>query len=281
MLYTPDTAPYPYGAMNASPRLSFTRIALCIAVSAGAGFSIGCAENEAGFDIRTTAAERPDVDASVVARGTLSLPEKTPFNLKSFQSNQENEGRGESESVGSDGAVCRAEARDGGSAWGKFVLGYNFDNTTPGPLDAVVKLRLKHVESNTVAAAEDGEPDGTTTTTTLAFRIQDTNGLIVHSEGLATNKLSSGPRALNETHELSLDARFEAGRGYYIAVYGHCEAKAGPSKSATVSLEISQYSLEITWKPAAATRAGPDPESGEIRSVALPSAESSDDRVGS
>ena len=217
----------------------------------------------------------------MVARGTLWLPEKTPFNLKSFQSNQENEGRGESESVGSDGAVCRAEARDGGSAWGRFVLGYDFDNTTSGPLDAIVKLRLKHAESNTVVAAEDGVPDGTTTTTSLAFSIRDTNGVIVHSEGLATSKLSDGPRALNETNELSFDARFEAGRGYYIAVYGQCEANAGPSKSATVSLEISQYSLEITWKPAAATRAEPDPESGGIRSVALPSAESRDDGVGS
>lgn len=281
ILYMPDTAPYPNGAMNTPSRSSFIRIGLCLAISAGTGTWIGCAENEAGFDIRIPADERPDVDASVVARGTLSLPEKTPFNLNSFQSNQENDGRGESTSVGSDGAVCRAEARSGGSAWGKFVLGYHFDNATSGPLDAVVKLRVKHVESNTVAGAEEGAPDGTSTTTAVSFRIQDTNGVIVRSESLASGTLSAGPRSVSDTHELSFDARFEAGRGYYIAIYGHCEAKAGPNKSAAVSLEISQYNLDIAWKPAAASRAEPATDLGESQTVVLPSAVSSEGGVGS
>lgn len=267
--------------MNTSSCTFFLGFALAAAISAGTAFTFGCAENEAEINLRIPAAERPDVDASVVARGTISLPGKTPFNLKSFVSNQENDGRGEATAVGADGAVCRAEAHDGGSAWGRFVLGYDFDNDTSGPLEAVVKVRVRHMESNNVSKGAGDEQSTSSTSTGLVFRIQDTNGVVVRSEDLASGSLSEGPRAVTRSHELSFDARFESGRGYYLAIYGRCEAKAGPSKSAEVSLEISEYNLDIAWKPAESAGVAPDSDQADSRLVEKPSVESSEDGAGS
>ncbi len=227
---------------------------LCIMAMAG------CSAGDAGFDIRKTAADRPDLDAPRVARGTLSLPKMEPFNLTSFVAEKENNASGtstcDSKPVGADGARCTAEAHDGATANARFLMGYMFDNTTSRSLDTVVRIRLKFHESVTLNPADVGsEVHPSSASTSLTFQIKDTNGTVVRTERLIDGGASRSRRSSHGSPELSFDTRFEAGQGYYLAAYGQCRAAAGPSQTVAVSLEITDCQIDIDWQPGAAAEA--------------------------
>ncbi|MFQ5424565.1 MAG: hypothetical protein ACE5F9_11365 [Phycisphaerae bacterium] len=227
---------------------------LCIMAMAG------CSGGDAGFDIRKAAADRPDLDAPQVARGTLSLPKMEPFNLTSFVAEKENDANGtsmcDSMPVGADGARCKAEVHDGAKANARFLLGYMFDNTTSQPLDAVISVRLKFHESVMLNAADTGsDVRPSSASTSLMFQIKDTNGTVVRTEHLIDGGASGSRRSSRGSPELSFDARFEPGRGYYLAAYGKCHAAAGPSQTVAVSLEITDCKIDIDWRPGAAVEA--------------------------
>lgn len=231
-----------------------------------ASFVASCSQTESGIQVRKGKADRPDLTAQMVAQGTLAIPASTAFNLTSFRSEQDQDARGESVAVGKDGARCRATARNGGSAWGEFLLGYDFDNTTSADLDAVVKIRLQYADSIEISRADPAsDAPAASATTTLVFEIKDSNGVVVRRETLAGTSGAKGPRSQKGTREAVFDARFQNGLGYYLAVFGRCQAHAAASNSALeVSLEISQCTLEISWQSGGMDRAdaGPPVDAG-------------------
>lgn len=212
-----------------------------------------------GTDVKRTAAERPDVDRAMANAGALALPAKAPFNITSVNSAQSGAARGTAELVGQDGAKCSAEARDGGSAWGEFQLGYCFDNVTEQVLQAVVKVRLKVNGSTTSTGGEQGtaRAGGTpaTGTSSLAFFIKDTNGVMVKKEQLYTGDLAAGAGAKGTVQDLTFDVRLEPQRGYYLVIAGRVEAQSAASQGVASSLDVTGCAMEINWqgtKPAGA-----------------------------
>ena len=115
----------------------------CLGVVVAAGLLAGCGGGgNVGMRVRKPASQRPDVDLAMASKGKLVIPGGGAFNLTSFKSGQMGAARGLSEAIGNDGARCRAEARDGGSAWGEYQLGYCFDNVTDVPLDVALDAVL-------------------------------------------------------------------------------------------------------------------------------------------
>ncbi len=230
-------------------RPSVSRRSLMTATIALLAWTGACSEQEAGINLRKSADERPDVTSETLAQGRITVPGGVAFNLKSFRSEQDQDARGESRAVGTDGAACKAEARNGGSAWGEFLLGYDFDNQTGRVLHAVVRVRLQYTDKIELDAGSlEDDQDPATASTTLVFEIKDTNGVAIRRETLAGSTGLKRARSQAGSREAFFDARFEPGLGYYLAVFGRCQARAAKSGSVSVALEISKYELDIDWQ---------------------------------
>lgn len=246
---------------TANHRVLLPGRALVVALAAAL---IGCGGGQATIDVGRTASERPDLEPSVVARGMLALPGADGFNLSDFSSTQNGDARGESRSVDTSGATCRAEARSGGAATGQFVLGYMFDNTTNEALDAVVKLRLSFTSSMASTGTKPGAAGRlSSTSTTVSFEIKGSNGAVLRSEPIVSSAGAEGPRSTQGTRELVVDVRFEPGLGYYLYVAGRCSAQAADDGEVNAAVEISDYSLELTWRRAAGMIAVPAPAASD------------------
>jgi hypothetical protein len=243
-----------------------------------AGLLAGCGGGgNVGMRVRKPASQRPDVDLAIASKGKLVIPGGGAFNLTSFKSGQMGAARGLSEAIGNDGARCRAEARDGGSAWGEYQLGYCFDNVTDVPLDATVRLRLTVTESTSTGEADEEEANSLATATgTLVFFIKDaTTGLNVRKESLLSSDLEKGAASTHTPHDLVFDARFESGHGYYLVIAGRAEVKAAAARSVACSLDVARCSLEIAWRDLTTASRGEASESSLSRhepevSVATP-----------
>ena len=238
--------------------------------------------------VHKTPSQRPDIDQARASSGSLTIPTVQPFNVTSFKSGQDGEARGESRQVDANGADCRAEARDGGSAWADFQMGYCFDNATKSPLSAAVKLRLTVSESGSVPPAAAGatgpagaqqpkvvadgkaqvpttaqksgiSPEGPGTTTTAAvflkFFIKDSYGVVLKEQPLVSDDMEKGPHAVSDVRDIVFDARFEPDRGYYIVLGGRTEVQAAPGQSVQAALNVTQCTMEIVWQGAAAPSA--------------------------
>jgi len=253
----------------------------------------GCSGGgDVDMTVRKPASERTDINQARAASGALSIPSAQPFNITSFKSGQEGAARGECKSTDGNGATCRADARDGGSAWGEFQLGYCFDNVAKVPLSAAVKLRLTVAEStsisrpsgeptasmpalqsgasanaggNTPAAnqrsAASAEAAGTPTTAKafLKFFIKDTNGVLLKEQSLVAETLDRGPHSSHDTRDVVFDARFEPDRGYYLVIAGRAEVQSAAGQASQITLDVTPCTIEIVWQgttaPAAASAA--------------------------
>lgn len=228
---------------------------------------VGCGDGDLTINVRKPAGERPDIDPALASTGKLSIPAGTPFNYSSYRSGRSGEsGTAEGDAaLYPDGASCSAEARDGGSSWGEFQLGYCFDNASGVPLDAAVTLRLTSRET---ASGEPGTGDAASSSTSaqsvLRFFIKDTNGLVVKKEVLISGDLETGADASGATHELVFDARFEPNIGYYLVLAGRSEAKAGAGQSASTSLRATQYSINVAWNGRSTAEADASPDEAEV-----------------
>jgi hypothetical protein len=228
-----------------------------VAIWCGLVWMSGCGGSETvSTDVKRTAAERPDIDRKVVSAGSLVVPGRTAFNITSVQSAQTGTGRGTAEFAGNNGAKCEAEARDGGSAWGEFQLGYCFDNLADQPLQAAVKLRLKETGGTSLSSREraattrPAEPP-TRATSSLVFFIKDTNGIVLKKEQLFSGDLDKGAGSNSAGQDLVFDVRFEPGRGYYLVVSGRVDAQAAAADNVVSSLQVADLAMEIDWQPAA------------------------------
>lgn len=213
----------------------------------------GCGGGTTTTEVKMPESDRPDIDEAAALRGTLSVPGGSDFNYSSFRSGQTGAGRGESKRSGSAGALCSAECQKNGSAWGEFQFGYTFDNKTGRALAAVVKLKLKVTEANTLKSdiAPDA-PRAPTATNSLVFFIKDSIGVEQKSANLLASTVVNGPSSTGNQLELVFDAKFEADRGYYLIIAGRSDVQAEGAESLSASVEISDVSLDITWKPATA-----------------------------
>lgn len=224
-----------------------------IAVAAGSFSISGCGGGEAGGEVKLPEAKRYDLDQSMAARGSVTVPGTSEMNYSSFRSGQTGAGRGESKRSGAAGAICLAECEPEGSGWGEFQIGYSFDNKSGRALDATVKLRLKVTETNEVKReAPVGAEDNTAATTSLRFFIKDTVGREIKSDNILASSLALGPRSSGKQQELIFDTRFEPERGYYLIVAGRSEVSSEQGRAVAASVEVTDMSLEIAWKPAPA-----------------------------
>jgi hypothetical protein len=202
--------------------------------------------------------DRPDVTIEGVAKGGVSLPGTDAFNVTSFESAQDGDGRGESKATGKDGASCRAESGVTGIGKASFMIGYTFDNQSGKPLDVVVKLRLKHEATIELSPGETPigkQPPGASNT--LAFVVRDSAGVVIKSEVLTTSTSEVGPKSSSGSQDLAFDVRCPENRGYYFVIAGACEARNGTGRSATVNMTVSDISLELDWRPGSPTTTAP------------------------
>jgi hypothetical protein len=222
-------------------------------VLAGVVFLTGCGGGGGGTTVSMAASQRPDVDQARVQQGKLALPSDAAFNYTKFTSGQEGRSaRGEAEAVANNGARCRAEVSDEGSAWGGFQYGYCFDNATGKALNAVVSLSLNvdRSASRSEGAASAGEAVGGNCS--LIFFIKDSYGLTLLQESLVTSALGKGAKDATLKITPQFDVKMEPERGYYLILAGRADAKAPASQAAAVSLKASDVSIEIAWTPALA-----------------------------
>lgn len=227
----------------------------------------GCGGGGAGLDIQKSAAERPDLTASASSAGRFLIPAEVAYNITSFKSGQTGSARGASEPVGTTGAVCHAEARDDGSAWGELQLGYCLDNATGRPLQAVAKVKVRVQGAISAEPAISPRAGKSSASNNLAFFIKDSYGLVVRQEQLFTQDLERGAGATTAAHDLVFEVRLEPDRGYYFLLAGRSDVQAAESQSVTSALEAADYALELSWHdaPAAgrtpATASAPSPTS--------------------
>ncbi len=225
-------------------------------VLAGAACLVGCGSSGGDTSVSMAASRRPDVDQARVQQGNLALPADTAFNYTKFTSGQEGQSaRGDSEVIANNGARCKAEVNHEGTAWGGFQYGYCFDNATGKALNAVVSLSLKVHRS---ASRSDG---GASTVEvaegncSLLFFIKDSYGLTLMQEALVTSELGKGAKDATLKISPHFDVKMEPERGYYLILAGRADAKAPASQSAAVSLEVSDVSIQIAWKPSGSAEA--------------------------
>ncbi len=238
-------------------------------------YSGGCSESSGlNMNVRKPANERPDLDASAVAAGVRRIPTDEGFNLTSFTSGQAGNSRGRAESAGNDGALAAAEARDGGSAWGEFQLGYCFDNTLETPLQATIRIRMQVAAAISALSKDEknGGPVGSPqqARSILAFFVKDTSGLVLRKETLQESDLEKGAQSATRTHDLVYDVRLEAGRGYYLVIGGRVDAQAEAGQTVSCVISVSEAALEVHWKPVpgAAAESAPPQETAPTTSTA-------------
>lgn len=210
----------------------------------------GCGDSVAVINTARLPVDRPDVTVDHLAKGGVSLPGADAFNVTSFESAQDGDGRGESKAVGKDGAVCKAESGSTGVGKASFMLGYTFDNQSGKPLDVVVKLRLKHEATIELSPGETPigkQPPGANNT--LAFVVRDSAGVVIKNEVLTTSTSDAGPKSSSGSQDLAFDVHCPADRGYYFVIAGACEARNGTGRSANVAMAVSDISLELEWRP--------------------------------
>lgn len=220
----------------------------------------GCGGGAAGINTARLPVDRPDVTVERLAQGGVSLPTAEPFNVTSFESGQDGDGRGESKASGPAGAVCKAESGATGVGKASFMLGYTFDNQSGRPLDVIVKLRLKHDATIELSAGEtpvDKQPPGGSNT--LAFVVRDSAGVVLKNEVLMTSTSDAGPRSSAGAHDLAFDVRCPEDRGYYFVIAGGCDAKNGTGRGASANMTVSDISLELDWRPAGGVTSAPAP----------------------
>lgn len=239
--------------------LLLTVVAAFHAVGCGGGGSVS-------LDVKKPAAERPDITPGAASTGRLVVPGETAFNLTSFKSGQIGSARGASDPAGSNGAACRAEARDGGSAWGEVQLGYCLDNAAGRSLQAVLKVKVRVTGSISAEQATPPKGGWSTASNNLVFLIKDTYGLVLKQEQLFIQDLEKGAGASSVAHDLVFEVRLEPDRGYYFVLSGRCEVQAAASQSVTSSLEAADYELELSWRGAPA--AGQTPTTASASSPA-------------
>ena len=218
----------------------------------------GCGDGANVINTARLPVDRPDVTVERIAKGGVSLPGTDAFNVTSFESAQDGDGRGESKAIGKDGAICKAESGVTGIGKASFMIGYTFDNQSGKPLDVIVKLRLKHDATIELSAGETPigkQPPGASNT--LAFVVRDSAGVVIKNEVLTTSTSDAGPKSSSGSQDLAFDVRCPADRGYYFLIAGACEARSGTGRSASVGMNVSDISLELDCRPGGATTTAP------------------------
>jgi len=230
-----------------------------LAIASGAG----CGGGAAGINTARLPVDRPDVTVERLATGGASLPGSDAFNVISFESAQDGDGRGESKANGPAGAVCKAESGTNGVGKASFMIGYTFDNQTGKPMDVIVKLKLKHDATIELSPGETPigkQPPGGSNT--LTFVVRDSVGVVLKNEVLTTSTSEAGARNSAGSHDLAFDVNCPADRGYYFVIAGNCEARNGTGRSASVGMTVSDISLDLAWKSASGVI--PRPTAGDV-----------------
>lgn len=244
-------------------------------VLAGLVLLTGCGGGGGDTNVSMAANRRPDVDEARMQKGKLALPAEAAFNYTKFTSGQEGQSaRGESAGISNQGARCKAEVTDQGSAWGGFQYGYCFDNATGKALNAVVSLSLNVHRSASRSEAGASPQDVGGGNCRLIFFIKDSYGLTLLEESLVTSELGKGANDATLRITPRFDVKLEPERGYYLILAGRVDAKAPASQSASMSLEATDVAIEIDWTSApAASAAAVQSETGDqvesTRSAAL------------
>ncbi len=209
----------------------------------------GCG-GQSGFSFREPASRRPDIDAEMLTRGSLSIPADQPFLAPLLQSSQSgSNARGEARPIGEHGAACQSQAKGKGHATGEFLLGYAFDNATGKALDAVIKVKLAVKNSAAIEDTAVSEEEASVTGM-LDFSVKTTRGLEVKRESLLNSDVARGPRTSSDSMERVYEVRLEPGMGYYLMLEGRTQASANENQTASAALEVSDVSFEISWRGA-------------------------------
>jgi len=228
------------------------------AVLVTAAWACGCGGGAAGINAARLPVDRPDVTVERLGTGGISLPSKEAFNIISFESGQDGDGRGESKATGPAGAVCKAESGVNGVGKASFMIGYTFDNQTGKPLDLVAKLKLRHEATIELSPGETPigkQPPGGSNT--LTFVVRDSAGVVLKNEVLTTSTSEAGARNSGGSHDLAFDVQCPPDRGYYFVIAGNCDARNGTGRSASVNMTVSDISLELDWKQTAGGSTAP------------------------
>ncbi len=201
------------------------------------------------MDFRRPASERPDLGEPVLSGGAISIPAKEAFNFRSFPSGQVGGGQGASGQVGPDGAMCRADAKTDGSAWGEFQLGYTFDNAASRRVPALVKLRLNVSESGDVSGVATASADEGATVASavnqLRFVVKDSFGAVLRDENLLSGGAKQGGSRSERSHDVAFEIALEPDRGYYLVLVGRSEVTSSAGQSALASLNVSGLSIDV------------------------------------
>ncbi|MCB9853640.1 MAG: hypothetical protein H6819_11135 [Phycisphaerales bacterium] len=198
--------------------------------------------------VRLPAAERPDVVPTATSEA-IRVPADVAFNYPRFSSGQEGpDARGSASAAGVDGAICFAEAKGQGKAWGSFQLGYAFDHQSKSASHCVVRIRLTAAESG-AASKNDGVTDGQSAdgSVALVFFMKDSMGLTVKEESLAASTLNRGPREATTQHDFVFDAELQPERGYYVIVSGRVDTSSVEGTASRVELKVSDVAMDIRW----------------------------------
>lgn len=219
------------------------------------GLSAGCSDQTAGVSVRMPADRRPDLDAKMLTRGSLTIPGDQPFNYPKFRSGQEGDAaRGAAKAIGEDGAGCSAEVEGEGVAWGEFVLAYCFDNMTDKTLDAVVRAKIIVHQSVTRKGKQDDVIGAAATKGSLIFYIEDASaGHVLKQRQLISAEPEQGPQSSTTRHDLVFDVKLEPGRGYYLVFSGRADVRAEQGQDGGLQIEVSDVSLDIHWQVAASS----------------------------
>jgi hypothetical protein len=215
--------------------------------------ALGGCSSSAGIstDFKRPPSERADIEERQFTSGPIRIPESAPFNFTSYRSGQTETGQGVTQPAGKNGVSSKVEAKNGGSAWAEFDLGYTFDLVGPRPQAGVVRLRLKSTRTQKLEhPATTSGPSGESSTSSgqLRFVVKDSNGRLLRDENLLAGGGERSPTDVQQSHELAFDVPFEPGLGYYLVIAGRCDVQTISGDSATVTLGINDASLEIGLK---------------------------------
>lgn len=211
-----------------------------------------------GGDIGAALSDRPEpMRIDKPEARTITIPASTPFSITLASSQRKPELTGEavadSSARKSGEANAKASIENGGSATADFQIGHALRNDSDRLLDLRVNAKL---HCNYVVAADSGDLPLAGVHVNLYAR--DDRNRSLAKFNFVTHTSQNGAAAASDGEQLDFSFALGPGRTASIYLAGTVQINAEDGHTASGSIDLDSFELEITTKPAPAVKAASD-----------------------
>ncbi len=211
----------------------------------------GCASDQFGSQLsahpKARAIDRPEGT-------TLHLPQDQPFNITLPRATKQPglEGTAEVDATAKPNgdAAASASVTNGGSAEAVFQLGHAVSNATEKQVDFEFHVHLQY-EFEAQASTELSLPDATVG---LRLYARYEQGRLIRDIALVGYTTENGATKRQSTENVNFTLPLGPGDSLSVFIAGQAKVEVPASRSASRSIKISDFQIEVLTRPAPAVR---------------------------